>query len=126
MVEEFTWADFDHAVDELVLRLATLRASFANVYGIPRGGLVLATVLSHRLSLPYAKRVTQRTLVVDDISDSGRVLKPYKAMGCTLATLHIVPYTTTVPDIWARVRKGTWIIYPWEVGSSTDRRMLLG
>jgi hypoxanthine phosphoribosyltransferase len=90
---------------------------FANVYGIPRGGLVVAVVLCHRLGLPLltdAEKVGPDTLVVDDICDSGRALSPYVGR-CTTATLHVVPSACVRPDFFARICMADWVKYPWEV-----------
>jgi len=51
---------------------------FKNVYGIPRGGLVVAIKLSHLLDIPLTFRLSKNTLVVDDIVDSGKTLRKYK------------------------------------------------
>jgi hypothetical protein len=45
-----TWHDFDRAVASIAERLHGRR--FRGVHGLPRGGLVLAVSLSHRLELP--------------------------------------------------------------------------
>lgn len=41
------------------------------IYGIPRGGLPLAVLLSNRLSLPLLMAPTKQCIVVDDIFDTG-------------------------------------------------------
>ena len=45
-----TWHDFDRAVASIAERLHG--RCFRGVHGLPRGGLVLAVSLSHRLELP--------------------------------------------------------------------------
>jgi hypoxanthine phosphoribosyltransferase len=108
--EYFSWKDFDLAVIDLAKRLEG--KNFKNVYGIPRGGLILAVALSHRLSLPLTDSVSDATLVVDDISDSGKTLLPYRTNG--IATIHRVIGTQVEPDYCYRVRKADWVVYPWE------------
>ena len=49
-----SWADFDRALDSAVARLAS--SSLSGVYGVPRGGLVLAVCLSHRLGIPLLEK----------------------------------------------------------------------
>lgn len=110
-IEVFTWQDFDDAVEYLVHELADL--FFVGIYGIPRGGLPLAVSLSHRLNIPLLPtRVLADTLVVDDISDTGRTLRPYR--GCVIATIHRVPGTKVEPDFYFRCREADWVRYPWE------------
>ena len=118
----FTWEDFGFAVDTLVYKLRGdgLLSSISRVYGVPRGGLVLAVVLSHRLDVPLVTIedvvANGKTLVVDDISDSGKTLKRFGPLGVCTATIHVVPGTLFVPDVWALERpKSSWVVYPWEV-----------
>ena len=52
--------------------------NFQNVYGIPRGGLIIAVMLSHLLDIPIVlskKDVTKRSLIVDDIIDKGGTME---------------------------------------------------
>ena len=121
----FTWADFDNAVSAIVesLERRGLMPRVSRIYGIPRGGLVLAVALSHRLGLPLTLSLTEvtwkgRTLVVDDISDSGQSLSPFTKTAVCTATIHVVPGTSCVPDIWVFERpKDKWVVYPWETNS---------
>jgi hypoxanthine phosphoribosyltransferase len=113
----FTWNAFDRAVDILVdkLRAQAVLRRVRSIYGIPRGGLVLAVALSHRLELPLTSEVARRTLVVDDISDTGRTLHRLNGEALLTATIHCVSDTVFVPDVWVLEKpKNTWIVYPWE------------
>lgn len=117
--EEFTWKDFDVAIERLVAKLKQSNLEFENIYGVPRGGLIIATVLCHRLSLPLLlsdEGVGSSTLVVDDICDSGKTLLPFVS-GCATAVLHVVPTTLIYPNFFVHVRKSDWVIYPWEVNN---------
>lgn len=114
-VEVFTWLDFDKDVSTLREKILATGYRFENIYGIPRGGLVLAVALSHVLNLPLKTReeeVGVNTLIVDDISDSGDTLLPYRRS--VTATLHVVRGTKVVPTFYTRVRQKNWVIYPWE------------
>src|SRR3989344_1396800 len=74
--QRYTWQEFGKDIEEVV-RWAGER-NFKSIYGVPRGGLILGVVLSHRLGLPLKLKVEeldQETLVVDDIADSGRTLE---------------------------------------------------
>lgn len=124
MAKEFihySWKDFEQAVDTIVRRLkqTEIVSQCGRVYGIPRGGLVLAVTLSHRLGMPLATldEVVAHgdALVVDDISDTGRTLQRFGPLGACTATLHLVPGTIYVPNIWVEERApANWVIYPWE------------
>ena len=116
--EVLTWAQFDNAVDIIVEKLRVYEGQFDSIYGIPRGGLVLAVALSHRLGVPLANTCHQDSLVVDDISDSGNTLFPFQRRGHVIATIHLVPATRVHPDIWVYVRRADWVTYPWEKGGN--------
>jgi len=112
--ENFTWAQLDNAVGIIAEKLKDYRSRFDSVYGIPRGGLVLAVELSHRLDIPLFITCGPKSLVVDDISDSGKTLIPYQEAGHVIATIHLVPSTLVHPDVWVHIRRADWVVYPWE------------
>ncbi len=115
--EVFTWADFDSAIKVLAKKVISSDLVLTSIYGIPRGGLVVAVALSHSLGLPVLvnrERVTILTLVVDDISDTGKTLLPFASKGNTIATLHMVPTTFVQPTFFVRIRKAGWVAYAWE------------
>jgi len=124
----FTWSDFDVAVTNIVARLRAkgIVEKIDVIYGIPRGGLVLAVVLSHRLDRPLTADFPRafdeamsgkRLLMVDDISDTGRTLKRFAAaLGACTATIHFVKGSVFEPDVWVCERpRDAWVVYPWEV-----------
>lgn len=102
-------------IGELIEKLAeSVEGDFDGVYGIPRGGVVIATVLSHRLKIPFLEKPTKNSLIVDDISETGTTLKKYK--GKKYACLHSSTWTDVVPDFFVAKKrdKNSWIEYPWE------------
>ena len=44
------------------------------IYGVPRGGLPIAVLLSNRLGLPLLMAPTKQCIVCDDILDSGKMM----------------------------------------------------
>lgn len=130
--EHYTWDEYQADIlilaqrirDDLALRPAT-------VYGIPRGGLVLAVSLSHLLGLPMVlsrNEIRPDTLVVDDIADTGATLdKLCKQIGFRpmIATLYYRSGSVLRPDIFVR-SKTKWIVFPWEteLSSKYDRTAL--
>lgn len=114
----YTWQEFDEDVEKIAEWARDKK--FQSVYGIPRGGLILAVVLSHRLQIPQifsAEDITKTTLVVDDISDTGKTLQVFEArLGFrpTIATIFCHKNTSQIPHFCLR-EKTEWIIFPWEV-----------
>jgi len=96
-------------------------ADLNGVYGIPRGGLIIAVMISHKLNLPYIDRLQtmygKRFLVVDDIADSGKTLEQMKAEvfnNALFATIHYNSDSVFEPHFWVKEKLTDWIIYPWE------------
>lgn len=118
----YSWQNFDDAVEVIVSHVKAERhlLYIQRIYGVPRGGLVLAVKLSHRLGLPLAtlEEVVAygHAFIVDDISDSGNTMKHISKLAVCTATIHVVSKTVCMPDIWVEQRaKDAWVVYPWEV-----------
>lgn len=112
--QSYSWDDFEKDVPKLVSKIKKLKKEFNGIYGIPRGGLVLAVKLSNLLDLPVIMGgITEKTLVVDDVADTGSMLAPLKARKATLVTIFYKPWSKVVPDIWLRKTK-RYIDFPWE------------
>lgn len=90
--------------------------NFTGVYGIPRGGCVLAVMLSHALNIPMLPYPKHGCLIVDDISDSGHTLQFYKYQGYATTTMYYHKDTVTMPDFTVYEKGSEWIRFPWEVG----------
>ena len=118
------WGQLEESVSKLVSNIKEVDY----VVGIPRGGLIIAVMISHRLGIKHMtidhlekleedgfELIKKRILIVDDISDSGQTLKRYKKEGYTTATLDVRNSTITVPDHYVNWLDNTnWIVYPWE------------
>ena len=81
-MRQLSWFDFDQAVHTIVDRVAAQQ--FSGIHGIPRGGLVLAVALSHRLDQPLLPSPQPGCLLVDDVYETGLTLAPYRELvDCT-------------------------------------------
>ena len=109
-----SWDDVQGLVDKLCEKIITELPNIDSIYGIRRGGLIPAVMISHKLDLPWTYVMLPNTLVIDDIADTGETLK--NTVGCHTAVLHYKPHTSChIPNLWAYVHEGDeWIIYPWE------------
>jgi adenine/guanine phosphoribosyltransferase-like PRPP-binding protein len=107
-----SWPDFDQAVERIAQLVGDRRLN--GIHGIPRGGLVLAVALSHRLELPLLPEPQPGCLVVDDVFETGSTLTPYRQ----LAGAELVVWISKVQPLWWRaveVRLSQeWIMFPWE------------
>lgn len=113
----YTWKQFESDCDKLANIIKQSGKKIDSLYGIPRGGLVLAVRLSHKLGLPlimHNANVGKRTLIVDDISDSGDTMIEFlgrkKYVTATLFYNSSGKYT---PAYFCRKKTG-WVVFPWE------------
>jgi hypoxanthine phosphoribosyltransferase len=119
MSEIISWHKFDAGCYRIVeeLRKIPELSQLKYIYGIPRGGLVIAIRLSHMLKLQVVlDRVViapENTLVVDDIADTGKTLKDFGKF--LIATLYYKKGSDIAPNIWIYEKKDHWIVFPWEV-----------
>jgi hypoxanthine phosphoribosyltransferase len=109
-----SWDDVSDLVNKLCEKIITEQPQIDSVFGLKRGGLIPAVMVSHKLGLPWSDVMLPNTLVVDDICDTGITLK--NCIGGYTAVLHYKPHTSCYqPNIYATIHEGDeWIIYPWE------------
>ncbi len=109
-----SWDQVDKMIDHLVREIKRSGEKFDGVYGIPRGGLPLAVVLSYKMNIPVLLYPTKNTLVVDDISDEGYTLQRMKNK--KIATLYSTEWTITQPNWFVKMKKSKddWLVFPWE------------
>ena len=124
------WSEIDSLVFKLAHSIITNDLKFKNIYGLQRGGLIPAVMLSHQLGIPMTKGdIGSDTLIVDDICDSGKTLDDLVNKYQTLyshpfnletAVLHYKPHTSCFsPTLWAKQwDTDDWVVYAWEMESS--------
>jgi len=121
----YSWTQLKFAVEELAKKLKPIKFNYVNIYGVPRGGLIIAVMLSHLLDLPIIldkKLITKNTLLVDDISDSGNTLKKILKLKKpkSIVTVWANPISKVFPDYYINLKEeNTWIVFPWETIKSS-------
>ena len=124
-----SWKWVDDQIDELAKRLDSTELEY--ISGIPRGGLIPAIMLSHKLNVPYlpfdsVKKYciqnpivkNHRILLVDDICDSGVTMKDYADQFIT-ATLCMRYISETIPEYYGeKIEDDRWLVFPWEKNNS--------
>jgi len=119
----YLWEDYIADVYSL-LESVHKKSNPEYVFGIPRAGAIIATIVSHALNIPLvdqyivnaitgAHKSDRTLLVVDDFCDTGSSLLPYQS--CLTAVLHLCKregrlYT---PDIYLREVPES-LVYPYE------------
>ena len=112
MVNYFSWAEFDKSVEHIANECKF--SEFSGIYGVPRGGLCLAVALSHKLNINLISAPKKKSLIVDDIYDTGITLNSFKDIE---GAKFFVLFSKIKPTWWNTVnisKKSEWIIFPWE------------
>jgi len=105
-VVSLTWEDVDERLDRL------LPAGTRAVYGIPRGGAIVAGLLRQRGIQVVGP--DEAEVIVDDIIDSGETAKRYsERYGKPIAVLVNKEQEGLM---------GVWVEFPWEGGREGDLR----
>ena len=127
-----SWDDIEVLVKKLCDKILISNLEIKDIWGLPRGGLIPAVMVSHKLGIPMTKgTITPDTLIIDDICDSGVTLANYYktyqdkfAFPFSLKTvvLHYKPHTSVFkPTLFANQwSSNNWIIYPWERNDSNS------
>lgn len=113
--------DVDVIADKIILSGNNYRA----IYGIPRGGVPIAVMLSYALNIPLYDNdypLDETVLIVDDLVDSGKTLAEYS--GLDTAVLYAKP-TSHVDGVtyYSRVLDG-WVEFPYEETERDDATVL--
>ena len=108
-----SWGDIDSLVEVLCQKIKSSKYPLIieSITGLPRGGLIPAVMVSHKLGIPFInsneldpitwwKKKNNSILVIDDICDSGETLQYYQPY-YTTATLHYKPQVSSItPHIY--------------------------
>tara|TARA_R100000329_G_scaffold150549_1_gene143770 strand:+ start:639 stop:1028 length:390 start_codon:yes stop_codon:yes gene_type:complete len=123
MKEFVTWDLIDEAVTDIAFNVKNTNKEFKGVYGIPRGGLILAVMLSHKLDLPLIMSVDEldeNSIIIDDIADTGKTLLDFVEYESYVVTIHEHEQSLIKPDYSVIDKGDKWIVYPWETEDSEE------
>lgn len=119
-MKNIEWKEIDLRVSKLIERIN--KAKYTNLYGVPRGGLILAVMLSHRLKLPVitdVKAINDQTLICDDICDSGETLSIFNTQDIDTCALFKRYNSSMTPTYYAKeISNDQWLLFPWESSDS--------
>ena len=104
-----SWADIDTFCNQMAPQIKNYRG----IYAIPKGGLILGTILAYRSGLPLLSAPCDGCLVVDEISATGITLKPYSGR-YDILTMFYCNETSVIPKFFQEIVINDWIIFPWE------------
>ena len=122
MINYFTWREFDQSVEHIANKCEFL--DFSGIYGVPRGGLCLAVALSHKLKINLISEPLKKSLIVDDVYETGTTLSNFKDIE---GAMFFVLFSKVEPTWWNTVfisEKSKWIVFPWENRSNSENERL--
>lgn len=127
------WDDIKDVIDKVVEKINNLENKPFYVYGVPRGGLIPATWISHKTGIKYQQiNSTQiskmadlsHILIIDDICDSGKTVKEIRENypKIKIACLYYKETAIEAPDIYGEIVGDDWIVFPWEQDETPGKR----
>jgi uncharacterized protein len=124
----YTWKQFDKDMDIAAEFLLKVKPKIKGIYGIPRGGLVVAVALSHRMNIPMFlnyNNIKNKSyiIVVDDISDTGKTFKslPKIEKHLTYAIFNREKTKFLTRFIGKMIEK-EWVHFCWENRNAKQKR----
>tara|TARA_B100000683_G_scaffold127101_1_gene124707 strand:- start:2360 stop:2782 length:423 start_codon:yes stop_codon:yes gene_type:complete len=116
------WKWVDEQLNEIGDRLEGVEVEF--VSGIPRGGLIPAVMMSHAFGFKYISYTSakllpsdlrKKTLVIDDIADTGHTLKEAVELKFITSTLAMRVGSIATPRLYGQlITDQRWLVFPWE------------
>ena len=117
-----SWKWVDEQLNEIGDRLEGVEIEF--VSGIPRGGLIPAVMMSHAFGFTYISYssakllpsdLRKKTLVIDDIADTGHTLKEAVELKFITSTLAMRVGSVATPRLYGElITDQRWLVFPWE------------
>ena len=123
------WWEVKQYIDNLVERLKTDEyfhlEECPGIFTFPRGGFILATLLSYKLDLPILSNPAKNCIIIDDIIDTGITMKKYSDLmnekNYFITAMYVKDNQLAEEaqfqcffDYFEYVKKDEWIVYPWE------------
>ena len=106
-----------HLTQQLILK------GYSGIYPIPMGGFPVAAKLSERLGLSIIPKtqIDSRTLIVDDLIDSGKTISQFPDHDkAVLLVKHKIPNPKNTTVGRELRNPNQWIIFPWEDEKTPD------
>ena len=114
-----SWDDIDKYLDAVVEDVKKRGLKPSGVYGIPRGGIIFATMLSYKMDIPLLLNAAKDCIIIDDIADSGRTLLHFTKNDTQfnkyyITTMFYHERSLVKPDYYMFEKNDSWIVYPYE------------
>lgn len=116
--KKISWRNIELAVLDLSIQIKEKYPDIKTIYGIPRGGLIIAVMLSHKLNIRLSQTIPldhSDLLIVDDIIDSGNTMQFNSSLKTTTASILYRKTSNFKPDVYVKDAEDYWWVFPWEV-----------
>lgn len=123
-IRYISWAEFDWITEDILTQIRVRNMNTVDktklpkaVYGHPRGGLVLATVIAQHFNMRMWTSTAPGSIWVDDIFDSGKTWSEHQGQSLYPVCLLVRDTNTTCPGnaiFGGEAKDGEWIVFPWE------------
>ena len=137
-----TWNEFHQDVKNLCKKIKNSGKDFNKIVAISRGGFIPAGIIAYELDIrktavinistyvgskhlkldevdnpEYVGRVDEKTLIVDDLSDSGQTFQVMRRQfpNGTYVTIYAKKRGSQQVDIYERDMPEKWLVFPWDV-----------
>lgn len=115
------WDDFEYYISDLEFQIKKAIGKgmkINNIYGVPRGGLVIAVRLSYLLNIPLITEensINSNTLIIDDCIDTGQTLASAACGKHKIAVIFYCPDASFKPTFFTEIKSNTtYVVFPWE------------
>lgn len=136
-----SWDEFHQHTKELCKKIKSY-GNYNKIVAVSRGGLIPAGIIAYELDIrnneainfssydndeqrkaedvefeAHIGVVDEKTLVVDDLADSGRTLQVLKRYypQATFVTVYAKKQGAPEVDIYAKDIPDKWIVFPWDI-----------
>ena len=126
--QRLSWDSILSLVMSICNDIQATKTKFNRVVGVHRGGLIPAVMVSHQLDipmftmqpndiLPFRRSELEKTLIIDDIYDSGLTLRSITAnnAGVKCAALIHNINLTDLDFYGCKQELENWVVFPWEI-----------
>lgn len=137
-----TWEDFHQHVKKLCKKIKA-SGSYNKIVAVSRGGLIPAGIIAYELDIKNNETINfssyddsqhqlsdekikisanigivdEKTLIVDDLSDTGRTFKILRQIypSATYVTVYAKEQGASQVDIHALDLPNQWVVFPWDI-----------
>ena len=137
-----TWNEFHQDVKNLCKKIKDTKQEFNKIVAISRGGFIPAGIVAYELDIRNSAvinistyvgskhlelneisnpetvgKIDEKTLIVDDISDSGQTFEIMRRTFpmCKFVTVYAKEKGVSQVDIFARQVPKKWLVFPWDI-----------